>query len=861
MAFEDVYGEVESTSYDVGVVDEINESYVQPLLQLLPQGPIWEYESGDDFYELLRALSYPLFRIEQRGLDLIEEMDPRTTYELLPDWERVLDLPGSNPSPASTIAERRSAIHARLLGFGDPTIDFYEGVAEGLEYGATVAHKQYNTFVPGSRSGDPLTNHEWAYSWNLITHSGSNDDLLKWTIEQTVPAHTKLNYSIFDWYNASSGNGFFPGNYIWAAAYGEGTLGPRFVVGGASGKISTSREGRVWTAIAPISANTIYTMIWAEGLSLFICAGSGGMLYTSPNGTTWTVRTSQFGASDIRYLAYDETIGMAIAVGDAGKLSSSPDGLTWTARTSQFGADTIWRVMSNNALFIATGANGKISTSTNGTAWTARTSGASTIVWDVAWRDPTNTWDSATERFVTIGRTDPIFCVSDNGTAWFTIDPPSGTDVLLSIVYGNGVFLAAGTVNGDSGVVLYSTDGNVWEVVRVTDDVLPGYSVELRFGNGLFLFTDTGGNCAVSPDGKNWAFSEDATLVSNPVVSGYLGDDTSGVFIVAGPSGYLYTAFMATNEAAVGHHLVSQEGPTTSDLNSVTVDDTGLFCTAGNAIGGDVYIATTLDGITWTRITTTASAAVNLEDVHFDIGTRVWIAVGAGDGSDAMILTSGNTLTWTEQTNPKNIGLNAIECYSGLWVAVGAFDGGDSYLITSSDSGVTWTERTTTGTTGYLSGVAHNGSGKWVAVGENGAVLTSNDGLSWTLQTAPTGSDLLDVIYEATDDAWYAVGSTTGLILVSFNDGVTWTNLGLPAVQFQSILETEDTELLAGGPLVYGSRGGLDWSVRRNPNLTSADVYGMAYFNNLLICVGPVTPSTTKAYVLTSRKESELFDA
>jgi uncharacterized protein YmfQ (DUF2313 family) len=850
MAFEDAYGEVSSTSYVKGFEDQTNDSYVIPLLQLLPPGPIWRYEDGDEFYSLLQALSYALLRVESRGEDLVEEFDPRTTFELLADWERVLDLPGDNPSPASTLAERRAAVHAKLLGHGDPTVSFYEGVADGLGYGATVAHKLYSPFVPGSRAGDPLTNSEWAHSWNLLAHSSTNDDGLRWTIERTVPSHTKINYSIFDWFDAETAANF-GSSFIRAAAFADQTPYPKFVVVGGDGKLRSSNDCKLFTSrTSNFGASDINDVIWAGGLSLFIAVGEDGKISTSPFGTTWTARTSNFGTTEIQAVTYDATIGMAIAVGNSGKLSSSPDGITWTARTSQFGTSTIYNIMSNGSLFIATGSAGKISTSTDGINWTARTSGSGALLWSVAWKDPTNIWDSATEQFVTVAASPPAFIVSSDGATWTLIDPPADTTLVNSIAYGNGVYVAAGQ-NNSIPVVFYSVDGQSWEVIDYGVSAT-GISANITFGFGLFLVVDSGGNVAVSANGRDWATS-DESFPSSAGVAEFIGNNTYGFMVVGGTSGALYTAFIARNEAAVGHHLLTQTGPSTSNLNAIAVDDTGLFCAVGNLVGGATFIATTIDGITWSQKTVSVNDAI-LRDIHFDIDSRLWVAVGDVSSGDALILTSPNTLVWTERANPSANILYSVACYSGTWVAVGAVGGGDAYIITSVDDGVTWVERANPATQ-YLSSVAHDDSGNWMAVGNNGTVLTSPDAITWTLQTAPVAVGLLGVLYDSGHSMWLAVGSSPTGVLASFDGGVTWVSRGLSNL-FAHILETESNEFLAaGGGGIAGSTGGDAWAFRAYD--LGGNVAGMAYYSNLLICVGSVDPASSTAYVLTSEKESE----
>src|SRR3989339_644632 len=101
---------------------------------------------------------------------------------------------------------------------------------------------------------------------------------------------------------------------------------------------------------------------------------------------------------------------------------------------------------------------------------------------------------------------------------------------------------------------------------------------------------------------------------------------------------------------------------------------------------------------------------------------------------------------------------------SGRFIAVG-----DLGTVLTSSAGVTWTDRTS-GTSNYLSGVGY-GNGVFVIVGGLGAVLTSPDGMTWTARTSGTSRDLYGVafgngVFVATGDAGAVVTSS---------DGATWT--------------------------------------------------------------------------------------
>jgi len=137
-----------------------------------------------------------------------------------------------------------------------------------------------------------------------------------------------------------------------------------------------------WTqrATSNIDGNGGYYQIAYNGSNLYVAVGNSGKLATSPDGITWTSRTSGFGANEIYSVAYGN--GVWVIVGVSGLISSSTDGITWTARTSNMSTNTIQHVAYLNGTFVAVGegangGTGGITTSTNGTTWTKRTTPAS----------------------------------------------------------------------------------------------------------------------------------------------------------------------------------------------------------------------------------------------------------------------------------------------------------------------------------------------------------------------------------------------------------------------------------------------------------------------------------------------------
>jgi hypothetical protein len=104
----------------------------------------------------------------------------------------------------------------------------------------------------------------------------------------------------------------------------------------------------------------------------YVAVGDTGKLATSPDGTTWTQRTSSFGTTIINGVAWGD--GYWVAVGNSAKVAYSTDGITWTQVTTGITGD-VQTVSWGNGLWIITAASGQLYTATNPTGtWTSRTS-------------------------------------------------------------------------------------------------------------------------------------------------------------------------------------------------------------------------------------------------------------------------------------------------------------------------------------------------------------------------------------------------------------------------------------------------------------------------------------------------------
>lgn len=86
---------------------------------------------------------------------------------------------------------------------------------------------------------------------------------------------------------------------------------------------------------------TIQSVAWSEPAAMAVCVNGSGGIYYSTNLIAWTVTTNPAGSGALYDVCWAGD--KFIAVGAGGVIVTSPDGITWTQRTSGTAAD-LWGV-------------------------------------------------------------------------------------------------------------------------------------------------------------------------------------------------------------------------------------------------------------------------------------------------------------------------------------------------------------------------------------------------------------------------------------------------------------------------------------------------------------------------------------
>ena len=250
------------------------------------------------------------------------------------------------------------------------------------------------------------------------------------------------------------------------------TDGVQAVAVGSGGKILTSTDGITWTSrtLSEFTGNITFRGITWDGTQ-FIAAGQDynftiaawvGLIYTSPDGVTWTRRYRP----DIANTALNgiTTNGsVSIAVGDSGTVLRSTNSIDWSVVTiSGLGTPTVKGVAWGDDVFALTAyssgnGTGRVFTSSDGSSWVDRSSGIGIASWQdlrkIAWLK---------DRFVASGWYSSLRTSTDSAQS-FTTNRPQ-TEETPAMAYGDGIFFAAGVnySNGSADVDLLSQDGVTW---------------------------------------------------------------------------------------------------------------------------------------------------------------------------------------------------------------------------------------------------------------------------------------------------------------------------------------------------------------------------------------------------------------
>jgi hypothetical protein len=431
--------------------------------------------------------------------------------------------------------------------------------------------------------------------------------------------------------------------------------------------------------------------------------------------------------------------GLYIAVGTNGSIISSTDTITWNNVISGV-KHSLNSIAYGVGIYVVVGAAGTILTSASGSQWSQANFSNFNSLNSVIYQDNT---------FWAVSDSGEII-VSNNGTTWAYKNSPVVTG-LNSICYGNGVYVAV----GNAGVVLRSTDGTTWTNATISKYNL--YAVNYQLGQ--FVATGQHGKTYTSTNGITWN-----RVLTDAFVATATDAQNASFFLTS------WGDFYRFNNGT--YQLINNVGYDQTFSNMyyaqsqfVAITETGKIYTGG--VNG------------WTSQTSGVSTA--LYGVFYDnvSSSHKWIVVGAA----GVILTSTDAITWTAQTSGVTDKLYDVTIYSTTtYIAVG-----ENGQILTSPNAVTWTSHATGSNDLYSVAVANPSTGVYTAVaaGNNGAVLSSSNTSTWNIQTISvydTNGDAVNVS-RINRIAWYSWTNIQTQVVKNYvavgDDGLLMTSTNL----------------------------------------------------------------------------------
>ena len=171
------------------------EGYAAQIDALLPHGKLWQSLAVSPVWQgLLLAIGDGLARFDLAVENLTLEADPRTSSELLPEWEWTTGLPDHCLPNGGSTEQRRFAVVARLVATGGSSAAYFIELADSYGYTITIDYPALHTWRVNTPTATALTNMTCNGTCNDALQVFGNEQL-ECLLGRVKPAHTALLFA------------------------------------------------------------------------------------------------------------------------------------------------------------------------------------------------------------------------------------------------------------------------------------------------------------------------------------------------------------------------------------------------------------------------------------------------------------------------------------------------------------------------------------------------------------------------------------------------------------------------------------------------------------------------------------------
>lgn len=571
------------------------------------------------------------------------------------------------------------------------------------------------------------------------------------------------------WVTQTSGTG----NNLFYVCYYSYMGTQKFVAVGASGIIITSDStASTWSTKTSNTANDLNGV--AQGATGELVAVGGRDIVKSANaGATWSKTTvnscaitCRDGSNIAGWSSGDKTSYgsiLYVIVGPCGLIQTSTDESSWTLRTSNTtnnlnAVSWGYSLPASGSSFCVCGDNGTILNSLDGITWTQQVSNTSVNLHGMSLLVSTSISG------IIVGDSGTILYIDSTFTSWQ--GRFSGTS--------KNLYSIAGFLNTTNGHWTWVAVGHGGDAIFTSQSIYGTTWISLETHSPVHGINFN--SIAVSPKGPSPAYDGAYVVVGDlaTIITANNSSLTSWTPRSSGPNNLSQVMSTGTDYTNSGWLAVGGAGTvfTSSDFNGTTwaVKSTGLtdnivsvsFCYTGSE-----YVISTDAGLMYesTNLTswTTKAPAGFAGSFRAIIYNAIQYVISGDIGT---FLTSADAVTWSKHFSGIPTTIRALTYGNSLYLAVG--DGG---MVYSSSDAISWASQTSN-TVNKLYSVTY-GNGLFRAAGVSGMIISSSDGVNWNIEASGTTYDITAMIFtNSTSD--FAGSGLGAFFLIS---GPIWVTL------------------------------------------------------------------------------------